>query len=294
MTAWEVESPGQKAASMETQDVVRALAEGNLGMYAKVRRVGESHWTPITQTQEFYALCAFVNQKFASNSKVLSMNGNVVISNDLQRLVGASARIRASQDFYSRVGFCAPIFDPQFPGIVSTTGKIFRLWDNFWVGSLLTPAQATTAEGSSFLLLPYAINTDSSRQEHELHSYDYPIPGDQKGNLAFAVPAGAIVLHRVRIPVSRDKGEGVHTLELRNTSRSDKVAKGALVASLTLGSVIYKGGHRGFSIPLRVVSPQAASAPPPTPAAPGRICVRCGNLNAPTARFCAKCGNNLG
>jgi len=262
MVSWDVQDADQKSMSnLETQGVVGALAAGNLGMYAKVRRTGESQWNPVYQTQEFFALCAFVNQKFASNSKQLSMNGNIAISNDLQRLIAMSARIKGSPDFYNRVGFCAPIYDAQFPGSASIGGKIFRLWDDFWIGSVLTPAQATTAEGSSFLLFVYAINTDSKRQEHELHSYDYPIPDDQKSNLTFAVGGGGIATHRVRIPVARDSGEGVHTLTFRNASTSDKLAKGALVGALTLGSVIYKGGHRGFSMQLRVVAPQAVPKP---------------------------------
>jgi hypothetical protein len=292
--SWELQDAEQRSAVLETQDVIRQLASGNVGVYAKVRQVGEAKWREIPQVPEFYTLCPWVNPKFASNDKVLSLIGHVSIGNDLQRLVGDSARVRASQDFYIKTGFHAPIFDAQFPGLASVTGKIHRLWDDFWVGALVSPPRLSIEDvGRPFVLYLFAINADRKRREHELHAYDYPIPDDQMVNLSFSVPAGGVALHKVRVPVSRDKGAGVHVLTLRNVSTSDKIAKGALVGALTLGSVIYKQGHRSFGVSLQVLSGPATTAPP-APVEQGKVCVKCGRMNSSASRFCENCGNALG
>ena len=165
------------------------------------------------------------------------------------------------------------------------------------MGSLLTPAQASYATdgSSSFLLYLFALNFNTSRQEHDLHPYDYPIPKEEVRKLTFPVPAGGWVLNKVRIPVAKEKGAGVHVLTFRTASTADKVGKGVLVGALTLGSVVYKQGHRGFSISLRVVPPtRLGSTTPMTTNAQGKICLRCNSLNSSAARFCSKCGNNLG
>jgi len=232
-------------------------------MYSKVRRVGESQWIQISQVPELNALCAFVNPKFASNSKVLSLPGRAIITNDMQKLIDTSARARANPLFYTKQGFWVPIFNQQFLGIASVPCQINRMWDNFWVGALVSPPQISlSVEGAAFTLYLFAINTDTSKQEHELHSYDYPIPDDQTGNFSFSIPAGVVTLHRVRIPVSKEKGAGDHVLTMRNVSTSGKVAKGVLVGALTLGSVVYKEGHRSFGITLKVLPPNVAPVPP--------------------------------
>ena len=264
MVPWEVQDAEQKSvASLESQGIFERLASAELGMYSKVRRPGESQWVQISQVPELNTLCAFVNPKFASNSKILSLPGRVVITNDLQKLIDASTRVRAGPVFYTKQGFYAPIFDQKFLGFGSAPCQIYRLWDNFWVGALVSPAQLSIGnEGASFVLYLFAINTDTGKQEHEIHSYDYPIPDDQTDNFSFSVPAGVVVLHRIRIPVSKEKGVGDHVLTLRNVSTSGKVAKGALVGVLTLGSVVYKEGHRSFGITLRVLPPNVAPVPP--------------------------------
>jgi hypothetical protein len=263
LVPWEVQDAEQKSVvSLEAQEIFERLASGEMGMYSKVRRAGESQWIQVSQVPELNTLCSFVNPKFASNSKNISLPGQVVITNDVQKLIAASARIRAAPLFYTKLGFYAPIFDRQFVGIASVSSRINRMWDDFWVGALVSPAQVSLGnESASFLLYLFAINTDTSKQEHELHSYDYPIPDDQTSNFSFSVPAGVVMLHRIRIPVSKEKGAGDHVLTLRNVSTSGKVAKGALVGVLTLGSVVYKEGHRSFGITLRVLPPNIAPAP---------------------------------
>ena len=260
----DVQDAEQKSVtSLEAQEILQRLASRELGMYSKVRRAGEPQWTQVSQIPELNTLCAFVNPKFASNSKVLSLPGRVIVTNDMQKLIDVSARARASPLFYTKQGFWAPIFDQQFHGVASVSCQIYRMWDNFWVGALVSPAQLSLGtEGASFTLYLFAINTETSKQDHELHSYDYPIPEDQTGNFSFSVPAGVVALHRIRIPVSKEKGAGDHVLTLRNVSTSGKVAKGVLVGALTLGSVVYKEGHRSFGITLRVLPPNVAPVPP--------------------------------
>ena len=268
LDSWDVQDAEQKSVtSVETPEIFKRLALRELGMYSNVRRTGESQWVMVSQVPQLNTLCAFVNPKFASNSKVLTLPGHVVLTNDLQKLVATSARIRAGPEFYSKQGFFAPIYDQQFLGFGSASSRIYKLWDNFWVGTLLSPPQLSLGkEGASFVLYVFAINTDTSKQEHEIHPYDYPVPDDQAANFSFSVPAGVVTLHRVRIPVSKDKGAGDHMLTLKNVSTSGKVAKGVLVGALTLGSVVYKEGQRSFGVPLRVL-PESAATVPAAPAA---------------------------
>jgi len=295
VASWEVQDAEQKSeVVLETQDVIRQLASGNVGIYARVRQSGESQWKPISQIPEFYTLCPWVNPQYESNDKIQGLGGYISLGNDVQKLISVSARVRATKDFYTKVGFHVPIYDEEFQGVVNINGKINRLWDNFWVGPILSPARLSISDvGHPFLLRLFAINTDKKRQEHQLHPHDYPIPDDQMAGLTISVPAGGMVVHKVRIPVDKGKGVGVHVLTFRNVSTGDKIAKGALVGALTLGTVVYKQGHRSFGISLQVVEGPTASAPAP-PVVQGKICVKCSRMNSSTAQFCAGCGNRLG
>ena len=293
MAEWDILTKGIVKSFLSEIDVLKLISQGKIGTYAQARLSGQSpeQWRRIFEYPEFYVLGAYINPTYSSSSKIGEISGTLCVRKDVRNLIDVSKRVHESPDF-SNVGFYLPVLGEED---FTANTRIFRLWDDFWTTGTVRPNPTT--QGSSLTIYLFAINSSEKHQSHELHPSDFPVRDYQSDKLSFSLGPGEWGMSKLPIQLPLNFKLGLHVMSFRTSSGAEKLAKSALIGAATLGSFIYRPGHKGFSLSFEVragtVVPSLQHALYNQYSSGSLFCNYCGIRMGPGALYCPRCGSAI-
>ena len=247
---WEIVDTGGAPAIWTQEQLVEALLRRSVSMNARVRPQGTGPWQIPEAFADLEPACP--SMAFArSGAWPKEASGMVVLSSNRQRLLDVSREVRHESGGGRKPDFILPILNPEPGGTMVTWTQLFAVWDRFYVGCVIESHYVKSGQPLNVFLL--GINCADKAQSHALHPASFRPPDNVRSLLGFSLgPFRWQVNHFLLGTPPAPQG---YRLEFRTVSTGGKVATAAAVGILTLGTVVYAPGHKGFSATYVVLDP---------------------------------------
>ncbi len=244
---WDLSDRGSAPISMTTTQVLQAFFARTVSLYASVRPAGTGTFASPEAFPEFAPAVGRV--PFAQTGTFPEqVGGFVVLSHAPDVLLDASRSIRADPAF-PRLGFYLPAWIPEPDFTQLRQARLFQLWPGWYMTAVL-PTRLVKP-GVPFVMHVVAVNLTKDPDAHSVTVNGVGLSPASEAAREFVLEPYSWAVHRLEGSLLVKPGD--HPIEFRSTSTGAKVAKSAAIAAASLGMVIYKPGHKGFTTTVKVL-----------------------------------------
>lgn len=246
-TSWELSDRGSAPVTMTTTQILQAFFARTVSLYASVRPSGQAAFASPEAFPELAPAVARV-PFIQSGTLPEQAAGFVILSHAPDVLLDASRSIRGDPGF-PRLGFYLPAWIPEPDFTQLRPARLFQLWPGWYVTAVL-PTRLVKP-GAPFVVYLVALNLTKDRDARSVTVNGVGLSPASDAAREFVLEPYSWAVHRLEGAFPAKPGD--QSIEFRSTSTGVKVAKSAAIAVASLGMVIYKPGHKGFTTTVKVL-----------------------------------------
>lgn len=250
---WAVSDGGPSPWTMTTEQVLDSLFARRLSVQALAWQDASHSWVPLDRVPEFAPACASVPFRQAKQLPA-EVNGFAALMPTRELLLEMGRTFR-SDAVFPRLGFFLPAWIPEPSFSLVRRAQLFQLWPG-WYATCILPSRILKP-ASPLVMCLIALNLSSAHDRHTINPTGLSVPPSLDASFTFDLEPNHWDARRIAL--APDPKPGDHKLEFRSTTTGAKVAKAAAIGIATLGTVIYKPGHKGFVTSYRVLDDAGAA-----------------------------------
>lgn len=219
-------------------DIVTAILNGRLGIFAQVKSKETPEWKSLYQVPPFAYLMPIL---VPSKKQFGNLSGLTYICSDAQKIADKGYELRAKNQF-KEGGFFMPVWTGKNYDIMIPT-KMFDFSRGVYAIPLFLPNVVEPLGKMTLYLIILNLSKQESKVKVSLQGKGFIVPDQSKEQLGFSLDAGKTLHNHIPLTITEKKHGKEHSMQvLGEASTGSRVASSVATAALSLGLSLALGG----------------------------------------------------